>query len=242
MLRLTASLLPIWLLVVVGETHAQFPGPITPPFATPFSVHPDDLANVDALRDQILRQAGIIPHSSPAGATQVPRSCSPSTINPLGFTSLPLPNYLRSPELGLPPDCGLVITQVHPSSSAYQAGLRPGMTLVELDGEPVFSSADLHQLSGTHVLLVLTDEGLHSIKICQPAAEELTAEELSEQLLSLPRSLSISEANGIMAVAAIVDTDQGPQQVELKGTRKQVELQLQQLCPQVQAVLRPHLH
>lgn len=247
MLRLTASLLPLWLLIAVAEARAQFPQPFTPPFPTPFSTYPHDLAGVEAMRDQILRQAGVLPLANQAGVTQAPLPCNLSTINPMGFTSLPLPNYLRSPELGLPPDCGLIVTQVHPASPAHQAGLRPGMTLVEIDGQPVTASADLHQLTGTHELLVLCDEGLRSIEICQPAAEGLASAEWdsaewTEHLHSLPRSLSISEANGILAVAAVVDTDRGPQQVELKGTRDQVEAQLLQLCPQVQAALRPHLH
>jgi len=212
-----------------------------------FSAQAEELLDTDALRSQVLGQWGLPPGFMQPLDPAFRGQCMRNHFNKLGFVSIPLPNYLRSSALGVPDEGGQLITRVAQGSPAALNGLQPGMTIVEIDGELLNSAADLGRLCGPHALLILTDEGMQLVELKSIAAnliDPFSQPEFTGGLrnMELPaRSLSISESNGIMAVAAIVDTQRGAQQVELKGTRQQVEMQLQQLTPEVQNALRPHL-
>jgi membrane-associated protease RseP (regulator of RpoE activity) len=219
----------------------------------------EELLDTDLLRAQVLGHWGLPPGLALTTDHARGGACTRDRFNALGFVSIALPNYLRSPALALPDEAGQMITRVAPGSPAERSGLKPGMTIVELDRELVGSTVDLGRLGDSHTLLVLTDEGMQLVELESIAHSLLDATSAldTEHPLDLglmpkwlgsplnngsaPRSLSISESNGIMAIAAIVDTAHGAQRVELKGNRQQVEGQLQQLSPEVQAVLRPHL-
>ena len=52
-----------------------------------------------------------------------------------------------------------------------------------------------------------------------------------------PLSLSAASANGIHAIQAVVETEEGPERVELKGTRDQLKDQVKTLSPQARRVM-----
>ncbi len=200
--------------------------------------------DTDQIRRQFLgdtpdwqMQAAVFPWSLQRSSVVVP-------VNPMGMATMALPAYLRSPEMSLDENIGQLVTHIVDGSVAHRAGLQIGMTIVEIDGRPLPSTADLTPLVGVHSLVVFTNEGPRRVDVEAPSIEnELVAPNppIVETSAST-RSLSVSEANGIMAVAAIIDTEWGTERVELKGNRAQVELQLRQLAPCVQQALRPHLH
>jgi DNA-binding MarR family transcriptional regulator len=64
----------------------------------------------------------------------------------LGFVATPAPTAQRKrSDLGLPPQPGLLVASVLPEGPAAQAGIRPGDTIVELDGTPLHSLACLER-------------------------------------------------------------------------------------------------
>lgn len=59
--------------------------------------------------------------------------------------------------------------------------------------------------------------------------------------IARPRSFSAASNNGIHAITAVVDTDKGPENVELKGDKDQVLKQLDLLSPQARQVMKQSL-
>ncbi len=229
------SIFSVAVLGLASAAQAQFP--------MQFPDQAQDLLDIDALRNQFMQNSNLnatgLAWSSSSSQSHMPHAiASHPNVNAIGFATIPFPAYLRTDALPLPQDGGQLIVAVVEGSIAHQVGLRAGMTIREFDRLPLASTTDLSQLEGLHLIEVLTDEGPRQIDLAIDQESEFAGFGVQPNPL---RSIAVSEANGILAVSALIDTENGPERIELKGSRAQVEAKLRQLSPQVQETLRAQL-
>lgn len=185
-----------------------------------------------------------------------------------GLSTIPLPAYLRHPQLGLSPDQGLLVIGVLPGLAAEACGISQGCTIVAVDGQPVLSGQILPILQTEHKLTILNESGVKEVCI-KPSSQsfaDITNPNLSSVLRQTniyaqslpqmssgfrvpnavaggpsPRSLSVSQVNGEMVVSAVLDSASGPTRIELRGSRAEIARQIANLPSEVQLQLTPHL-
>ncbi len=185
-----------------------------------------------------------------------------------GLTTIPLPNYLRHPQLGLAADQGLLVTQVIPGLSAEASGICLGAILISIDGQPINAALPLPLpvLQAERKVMILGETGVREVFIKPAVTARWNANNplvqsmgpqanVYAQLLqnnpallaataantSGPRSLAISHINGELSISAIVDGESGPVRIDLRGTQAQVMQQLANQPIAIQQQLTPHL-
>lgn len=183
-----------------------------------------------------------------------------------GLSTIPLPNYLRHPQLGLAADQGLLVTQVIPGLSAEASGICLGAILISIDGQPINAGLPLPVLQVEHKVMILGETGVREVCIKPAVTARWNANNplvqsmgpqanVYAQLLqnnpallaataansSGPRSLAISHINGELSISAIVDGESGPVRIDLRGTQAQVMQQLANQPIAIQQQLTPHL-
>ena len=186
-----------------------------------------------------------------------------------GLTAMPLPAYLRAPQLNLLPGQGLLVTSVDPYSAAQRAGIQPGFLILDVDGQVVTAQTGLPHLEESCTVSVLTDQGTLGLSIRPHAAFHSGAQSPSwlsqsvqtmmEQQLALAsagipgmlgtgqrtpsciRSLSVNRLGDDIICSAIVRGDTGLERLYLQGSPEEVECQLGKLTPELQQALRPQL-
>ncbi len=183
-----------------------------------------------------------------------------------GLSTIPLPNYLRHPQLGLAADQGLLVTQVIPGLSAEASGICLGAILISIDGQPINAALPLPVLQAERKVMILGETGVREIFIKPAVTARWNANNplvqsmgpqanVYAQLLqnnpallaataantSGPRSLAISHINGELSISALVDGENGPVRIDLRGTQAQVMQQLANQPIAIQQQLTPHL-
>ncbi len=212
--------------------------------------------DIHSLRNSVLSQAAANLHSSAAALAQsAVLPAPPTAAQTWGVEVMVVPDlFARTlPDLASGP--GLLITNVLKGSPADQLGLRKGMVLLDVNRRRLTKECELPQLDKPLAFVVLTNDGAKNVEI---HPDPLWLEQLENPLVNqlgsrsartvLPIqeihsacSVSMAEANGRLSISAMVPTPAGEREVSLRGTRAEVESQLQTLPVDVQAKLRPQI-
>ncbi len=146
-------------------------------------------------------------------------------------------------------DAGLLVTHVQPDSVAHRAGLKVGMVVVKADRRLVRRAADLPLLTEPCDLVVLTDEGLRLATV-EPVLRlpvapmfpglpgSVSSQSSSSSSAAGGESVSVSNVNGQIHIDATLMTVDGPQRVELRGSREEVDAHIKELPADLAGQLR----
>ncbi|MEM9646426.1 MAG: PDZ domain-containing protein, partial [Planctomycetota bacterium] len=135
-----------------------------------------------------------------------------------------VPDTLRPAHESLA-DAGLLVMSVMPGSAAERAGIRPGMVLIRMDGQPVRHPEDVQRLHLCEEAVVLTVDGLRKARMssAKPTASS------SSSSASSADSVSVSNVNGQVRIDATLRTPDGPKRVRLEGSRREVDRQIDEM-------------
>ncbi len=224
-------------LLISGHVYSQIPNRI----------------DVNSLRSSVLHHAA---NSVSANALSLAQAAidrpEPTTAQTWGVEVMVVPDlFVRAiPELAS--GSGLLVTKVYPLSPAERLGLRKGMVLLEVSLRRLSKECELPKLDQPLSFTVLTNDGVKNAEI-QPdytwLIELARPEFLYKQLMvsnrnNLPQpacAVSMAEANGHLSISATVPTEEGNREVQLRGTRSEVESQLNKLPLCIQKTLRPQI-
>jgi len=193
--------------------------------------------DVDRLRDRVLSQA--LPFSDPLSGMPFPgeqagRLDADLELAPWGVQLIPVPDVLRPAHKALHDGAGLLVLDILPGMAAEQAGIQPGMVLIEQEGTPLQRVADLRRPLPNQRLIVLTVDGLRTAKVNQHAMPELPLHDL----IPAGESVSVSNVNGLVCIDATLSTAKGMKRLQLRGTPAEIDRQIEELPQELALQLR----
>ena len=216
----------------------------------------DGPIDVQALRAQTLGE--VLPEVLLPEEPAPPR---PGNARLWGIAVAPVPELLAMHCPPLRDGRGLLITDVARFGPADDAGLRAGQILLQVDDNVLYRPSDLQRPNADAVIELLVQgevvtttlepkphPGLArpaDAAVAAPAFERMPREALSGSVFSdgAPgaEAISIAGANGRYKITAVVTTEDGPERVMLRGTRGEIEEQLDGLPRSVRGAVRRRL-
>lgn len=187
---------------------------------------------IDKIRNQVLTRISM-PNMSQieVDANVDPLDATAEALMSWGLELMPVPSLLRPAHKALA-EVGLLVTNVVPDSPAMQLGVQVGMVLLSVDAKPLKSLEDLPRIVTGMCLHVLTDDGTRSATVKEPKQEPVFPATNSVSASSFTNSgdsISVSNVNGLVQIDATLKTQDGQKQFVLKGTRAEIDRQIDQL-------------
>jgi hypothetical protein len=188
--------------------------------------------DVDKIRNQVLTRISM-PNmtQSEVGALVDPLDATAESLMSWGLELMPVPKLLRPAHEALA-QAGLLVTNVVPDSPAMHLGVQAGMVLLSVDAIPLTTLEDLPQLTPGMCLHVLTEDGIRSATVKEPKQEVASPATNAVSASSFSSSgdvISVSNVNGLVQIDATLKTQDGQKQIVLKGTRADIDRQIDQL-------------
>lgn len=188
--------------------------------------------DVDKIRNQVLTKLSL-PHAAQTELDSIvePLDATAEAIMSWGLELMTVPNLLRPAHEALA-QAGLLVTSVVPDSPAMHLGVQAGMVLLTVDDQPLKTLEDLPRLVPGMCLHVLTDDGIRSATVKEPKQPSVfhSANSVSaSSFTSSGDSISVSNVNGLVQIDATLKTKDGQKQFVLKGTRAEIDRQIEQL-------------